>query len=82
MKRIIALLMVTALMLALTAMPALAQPQQRGLVKVDIDVTDNVVIIQVPIAVAANVCDINVNVLAQQLKQGPTSCEAVAESNA
>ena len=81
MKRLIALLTVTALMLALTAMPALAQTQQRGLVNVDVDVTDNVVIVQVPIAVAANVCDVSVNVLAQQLKNGPTTCEAVAENN-
>ena len=78
MRRILALISVTALMVAMLAMPASAQ--QRGLVNVDIDVSDNVVILQVPIAVAANLCDISVNVLAQQLKEGPTTCEAVAES--
>jgi hypothetical protein len=34
-----------------------------------------------PIAIAANVCDVNVNVLARQLKDG-AECEAVADSTA
>ena len=36
--------------------------------------------IAVPIAIAANICDVNVNVLAQQADVGPTTCTATAES--
>jgi hypothetical protein len=58
------------------ASSASAQAQQNGLVNVVIrDVT-----IQVPIAIAANLCDINVNVLAQQVRMGDTECDATAES--
>lgn len=55
---------------------------QEGLVNVAIQ--DNTV--QLPIAVAANLCDIDVNVLAQQVEDGDTECEIVqgarAENNA
>ena len=51
-------------------------PDQEGLVNVNIsDVT-----VQVPVAVAANICDLNVAVLAQQLDLGETSCTATADS--
>ena len=60
------------------ATPAIAAPQQTGLVNVNIDD----VTIQVPIAVAANLCDINVNVLAVQLRNGQTECDAKADSDA
>jgi hypothetical protein len=49
---------------------------QDGLVNVAI--TD--VIAQVPISVAANICDLNVGVLAQQLRVGETTCQADAVS--
>ena len=56
--------------------PASAQTRQDGLVNVNIeDVT-----IQVPIAIAANLCDINVNVLAQQERNGGAECTATATS--
>ena len=65
MRRILAVLATTALMVAMLAMPASAQ-QQQGLVNVNVgDVT-----VQLPIAVAANVCNVNVAVLAQQFRQG------------
>ena len=65
-----------ALLLALAA-PAMAQTQE-GLVNVNIsDVT-----VQAPIAVAANVCDVAVNVLAEQLKGGGADCDAQATSDA
>jgi hypothetical protein len=57
---------------------AAAQPQQSGLINVAI--TDNVV--QVPVAVAANVCGVQVGILASQLNQGPVSCDADANSEA
>jgi hypothetical protein len=52
--------------------------QQRGLVNVNVqDVT-----VLVPVSVAANICDVAVNVLAQSNSTGQTTCDAVAESNA
>jgi hypothetical protein len=57
--------------------PAQAQTQE-GLVNVNL--TD--VVVQLPIAVAANVCDVSVNALAEQLALGDTNCDAVAEPNA
>jgi len=50
--------------------------QQDGLV--NIAVTDTQ--IAVPVAVAANLCDINVGVLARQLAIGDTTCNATADS--
>ena len=53
-----------------------AQTQQEGLVNVNVE---NVTA-QVPIGIAANVCDVNANVLAEQLRQGGAECDADAES--
>jgi hypothetical protein len=47
---------------------------------VNVQVSD--VTILVPVAVAANLCDINVNALARQVDAGDTDCEATAESAA
>jgi outer membrane lipopolysaccharide assembly protein LptE/RlpB len=57
-----------ALMLSAMAIPASAQ--QEGLVNVDI--SGNTV--QVPVAVAAQLCDTDVNVLAQQKEKGGVAC--------
>jgi hypothetical protein len=76
MRAIAALLGVVAATLVLAA-PASAQTNQQGLVNVAIeDVT-----VQLPIAVAANVCDVNVAVLAEIADQAG-SCEATADSAA
>lgn len=73
----VALTFALALLLAM-AMPASAQTQQEGLVNVDVsDVT-----VQLPIAVAANVCDVAVNVLAEQVRDGGAECDSEAESGA
>jgi hypothetical protein len=62
---------------AVGATPASAQ-QQEGLVNIIVsDVT-----IQVPVSVAANLCDINVAILATQERVGGAECEADAESTA
>ena len=76
MKRILAVLVTTALMVALTAMPALAAKQnQNGLVNVAV----GDVVVQVPIGIAANVCpNLNANVLAQQF----AGTDQVANCNA
>ena len=64
--------------LALAVMAAPASAQQEGLVNVAI--TDNTV--QVPVAVAANVCDVDVNVLASDIRDGSALCNADADSTA
>ena len=53
-------------------------PNQEGLVNVNVDD----VVVQLPISVAANVCDVAVNVLARQFKLGGATCDAVATAGA
>ncbi len=55
-----------------------SSPRQEGLVNVN--VSD--VVVKVPVSVAANICDVAVNVLAQQREAGNVSCDAVASSEA
>ena len=76
MRRVIAVLFVMALMVAATITPAFAQ--QRGLVNVNVEGNT----IQVPVGIAANICDVNANVLAVQLRQGGAECKAVADPDA
>ncbi len=58
--------------------PAEAAPRQEGLVNVAlVDTT-----VQVPIAVAANICGVAVNVLAAGSLQGPVDCDSDAEGEA
>jgi len=60
------------------AAPAMAAPPQEGLVNVNLsDLT-----VQVPIAIAANVCDVNVAVLVDQLQDGSAPCNADANAGA
>ena len=74
--RLIALVASTMLLLSLAAGPASAQ--QEGLVNVNVSGVE----VQLPIAVAANICDTNVNVLAVQLRDGGATCDATADSEA
>ena len=74
-KYLVAVFAAATMSLGLAA-PANAATQE-GLVNVA--GTDNT--IQVPIAVAANVCDVSVNVLAEQLDQAD-NCDAVAGADA
>jgi hypothetical protein len=76
-KRAGAVLLATLAMGVVAAAPANAQTQE-GLVNVY--VSD--VYVQVPVAVAANICDVNVNALAQQRRGGGAECDATAESTA
>lgn len=76
-KRLPATLLTAAALMGALAAPAMAQNRQEGLVNVAVeDVT-----IQLPIAVAANICDVNVAVLAEIADEGGT-CEATADSAA
>jgi ChpA-C len=76
MRRILAIVSVAALMVMLVATPALAQPRQSGLVNVELTdvLSGNQVNVQVPIGVAANVCGVQANVLAQGGLQEPVDC--------
>jgi hypothetical protein len=60
------------------AASASAQPQQNGLV--NINISDNVV--QVPIGIAANVCDVNVAVLVDDFLDAAEPCRADAAGQA
>jgi hypothetical protein len=76
-KSIAAAVTATAFMGALLASPAAAQNQQEGLVNVAIED----VIVQVPISVAANICDVNVAVLAE-IDDEAEACVATADAAA
>jgi acyl-CoA hydrolase len=65
-----------ALAIALAAPVAAANQAGDSLVNVQVSDTT----IAVPIALAANLCDIDVNVLARQADIGRTTCTATAES--
>lgn len=86
MRRLVALLAVVAMMVVATAMPVLAAPVVTGGV-VNVTIVDAVDVdrttVQLPIAVAANVCDVDVNVLAADLADdGTANCTATADSRA
>ena len=55
-----------------------AQTNQTGLVNISVSNTT----IQLPIALAANVCDVNIGLLATLLDAGPTQCGADAMATA
>jgi ABC-type spermidine/putrescine transport system permease subunit II len=77
-RQALVLALTAAFMVAALAVPASAQPRQEGLVNVTVgDVT-----VQVPVAVAANICGVAVNVLVQEMEQGEVDCEALAEAGA
>jgi len=70
---------------ALAPVPALAASNhQSGLVNVNLqDLALQVpVSVAVPVGVAANVCDVNAAILAQQAATGPASCAATSTSQA
>ena len=76
MRKTLCALLVSITVLAGTATASAQNTAGDSLVNVQIgDVT-----ILVPVAVAANLCDLSVNVLARQLEAGDTTCVATAES--
>ena len=82
MRKRFAMLVTSALLLAGLAAPAAtAQPiTQGGLVNVvvgDVTILENVNV-GLALTVAAALCDVNVNVLAMQLRTGDTTCDATS----
>ena len=76
--RVRASIAVAAVAASLCIVAAPASAQQTGLVNVDI--SGNTV--QVPIAVAANICDVNVAVLVADLRDDAARCDATADADA
>ena len=76
MKKLVALLVVSVAALAMTSTAAAQHQAGDSLVNVQIgDITA-----LVPVGVAANLCDINANVLAVQAREGGADCDATATS--
>ena len=63
---------------AFTMSSAPGGTRQEGLVNVNVED----VRVQVPVAVAADICDVSVGVLSTALLEGPTTCDAVADATA
>lgn len=81
MKKLLASTAIAAAGIGLVAAPAAAQghqPLQDGLVNVYIDDTT----VQVPIAVAANVCDVTVSVLSGLMVDDAAPCDADGNATA
>ena len=80
MRKAFLVLLTAALMaVSLTIAPAASPARQSGLVNINLE--DNVV--QVPVALAANICGLDVNVLVGALRDtGETDCLATALSDA
>lgn len=78
MKKLIASAAIAAGSIGLIAAPADAQPRQQGLVNVYVEDLN----VQVPVAVAANVCDVTVGVLVSELRDDASTCDAVANAQA
>jgi hypothetical protein len=83
-RKLVAALFSTAVMAVTVAAPAGAQPVVTGgLINVTlVDVlSHNNVSVQVPVGIAANVCDVNAAFLLGQVRDtGSATCEATAES--
>jgi|SRR5919106_94714 hypothetical protein len=78
-RKFFAAVLLTGTMALTGAASVTAQPQQNGLI--NINVSDNVV--QVPVAIAANVCDVTVAVLVADLRDdGEAVCDSEAMSGA
>lgn len=84
-RKLVAALFSTAVMAVTVAAPASAHPPlvTGGLINVTLmDVlNNNNVSVQVPVGIAANVCDVNAAVLLAAVRDtGSATCEATAES--
>src|SRR5919106_5442826 len=77
-RKFFAAVLLTGTMALTGAASVTAQPQQNGLVNINVE--DNVV--QVPVAIAANICDVTVAVLVSDRRDGSATCDALAMSGA
>jgi hypothetical protein len=78
MRARLTLLAVLVVSIAAMAMPASASAQQEGLVNVDISGNN----VQVPIGIAANICDVNVAVLVDDFLDSAAPCRSDAQGRA
>ena len=79
MRRTIVLALLSCVTALAAATGASAQTEQNGLVNINVE--DNVV--QVPVAIAANICDVTVAVLVSDLlDDSEATCTALADSDA
>ena len=79
-KRMIASVCTTALAAVAIAAPAASAQPQVGLVNIDLDVRNNNVAIVVPINAAANICGVEVEVLAADfVDNNEATCTADAD---
>lgn len=86
-RHFIASLLVSLVVVLAMAVPATAQPVVTGgLVNVTVTdvltgdiLSDNEINLGVALALAANVCDVNVNVLARQLRSGGAECDSATD---
>lgn len=90
-RRCAAVTLATGLAVGAASAPASAASHgpvnnQAGLVIVNVQLTDvlndNTVIVQVPVAVALTLCDVNVNVLGVIVDGDEVTCDAFAQSEA
>ena len=78
MRARLSLLACLAVSVVAMAVPATASAQQEGLVNVDISGNN----VQVPIGLAANICDVNVAVLVNDFLDDAAPCRSDAEAGA
>jgi DNA-binding protein len=76
--RFFVLALAAVMMMAFAVAPASAQVDQEGLVNVNVGDAN----VQLPVTAAANVCNIAVGVLAQQVQDGNNECDAEARGQA
>ncbi len=74
----------SAILAGAIAAPALASTASAGPIGQDglVNVVLSDVTVQVPVALAANICDVSVNAIATQFDGGMTDCDALAQSEA
>jgi hypothetical protein len=78
MRKLFVTLLVACTTMVAGLAPATAANNRAGDSLVNVQVGDITVL--VPVSVAANLCDIDVNVLSDQVESGDTTCDATAES--
>ena len=77
-RPLVAVAATCALVFGVSAAPASAQTTQEGLVNVSLTDTN----VQVPVAVAANICNVDANVIATGVFDGSDQCDSASRARA